>query len=477
MTHDLVASRAGGSSRGRLWQAVAIAAAVVLLAVLRMRHPWTFLANDKRNQYLPVLQDIGRRLREGDFPVVDPDLGPGGNYALDVQYGLYDPLHLAIGYGLSFMSDPYLAGWLMSVPFVVILAWGTTALLQRLGCPGVWSAAAGLGAATSGYLLSQLATYWWPGLIGAAFLPWVWWAWAGEVRARRLVAVAAFSYLVVASGWPSAWLAYAMLSAGLLVEAAWRLGRPRWASWWPFVARVLAAGAGVLVGAVHVMALLHASEWTRREQGIENTYYQIPNWADVLSFAVPYLHGEIPAHEGAPTVESPLFFFGWFLLGLAWVTTWDRAVWSRRGVVTAAVATAAALLATQLPSDLGPIRVPSRQLAAVQFFSLVFLVLAWRASPAALTSRRVAGVLATYAAMAVVAWSRTPTDVEVAVGIVAGLVALGVLTALWWRWGTTVAGAWALVGTLLLTVLSVGPRSTRTRPRGSPSVSCTGPPR
>ena len=467
----VAATPAGGGTRRWLWQGVAVAGLVVLLAVLRAMRPGIWLLNDKRNQYLPVLQDIGRRLRAGDFPVIDPELGTGGNYALDVQYGLYDPLHLAVGYGLSFVDDLHLAGWLMSVPFLALLAWGTTALLQRLEVPGLWSAVAGVGAGTSGYLLFHLATFWWPGVVGTAFLPWFWWAWLGEPRLRRLLLIAASSYLVVASGWPPAWLAYAMLSAGLLVEAMCRHGRPRWSTWSPFVARALAAGAGVAVGATNVVTLARASEWTVREQGIENTYYNTVNWADVFSFALPYLHGDLTSHGGAPTTETPFFFFGWFLLGLAWLTCWDRTVLRHPGVVTAAVATALALLGTQLPSDLGPIRVPSRQLAGLQLFGLVLLVLAWRASPARPTRARVAGALLTYAAMALVAWSRTPTEGEVVVGVVAGLVAVGGLVALWSRFGATAAAAWALVGTMVLTALALRLEYPDEEPRVMPQVT------
>ena len=95
-----------GSARGAaegwatrlLWQAVAIAGTAALLVFLRLTRGALYLANDKRNQYVPVLQDMGRRLRAGDFPAVDPNLGSGGNFSLDIQYGLFDPLHLGGGH-------------------------------------------------------------------------------------------------------------------------------------------------------------------------------------------------------------------------------------------------------------------------------------------------------------------------------------------------------------------------------------------
>ena len=434
-----------------LWQGLSVAGTAALMLVLRVTHGGLYLTNDKRNQYVPVLSDIGRRLRAGDFPAIDPNLGSGGNYALDTQYGVFDPLHLGLAFLVSLVHDPFWVGWLLAVPFLLSIAWGTTALLQRLGQSGVWAAAAGVAAATSGWVFFQLATFWWPGVVGAAFLPWVWWAWVGEARVRRLVALALFTYLVVASGWPSAWMAYGMLSAGLLVEAVISGRRQRTFDWAAFGARVLAAGGGVVVGAVNVVAIMRASHWTTRDLGVQNTYQHVVNWADAASFAVPYLHGDLASHGSSPTFDLPIFFFGWFLLTLLWATSWRAVIWEQRGAITAGIALGLAMLSIELPSDLGPIRLPSRQLAAVQFFAVVFVVLAWRKSPARLTSRRVVGILCTYAAMVFIAWSRTPQDAHVAVGAAAGLVAIGILLLAWHVRGLAWAGAWALLATLGLT--------------------------
>ena len=438
------------------WQCLTMIVVLALMALLRWTHPSAYLAGDKLNQYVPVLQDIGRRLRAGDFPVMDPDLGTGGNYALDTQYGVYDPAHLGIAYVLSWVDDRYLAGWLLAAPFLVILAWGTCALAQRLGVIGVWSAAAGVTAATSGYVFFQLAPVWWPGLVGAAFLPWVWWSWVGVGRARQMVAIALFSYLVVASGWPAAWLAYAALSAGLLVEATSKArdqavgvrGRA-------FLARVLAAAAGVAAGAVHVVPILRASDWTSRESGISNEFTHTPNLADVFSFAVPYLHGDITQYHDAPTVELPIFFVSSFLLLLAWGTAWSGAVWKQPGTVTAGVALVLALLFTQLPSELGPIRVHVRELAAVQFFAVVLVMVAWSRHRTRLTRQRSVGALTTYLAMSVVAWSRTPQDEKVLVGVALGLIALLTVLLVVHRAGLAWAGAAAVLSTCLLPVAAM----------------------
>src|SRR5580765_2231555 len=85
--------------------AASAASTALLMVIMYWRDVNFFLVQDKANQYLPVARDIGRRLRSGEWlPVIDPNLGPSVNYSLDIQYGLFDPVHLAVAAGLSRMS-------------------------------------------------------------------------------------------------------------------------------------------------------------------------------------------------------------------------------------------------------------------------------------------------------------------------------------------------------------------------------------
>jgi hypothetical protein len=424
------------------------------MAALYLIEPRHWYVNDKRNQYVPVLQDIGRRLRSGDFPVLDPDLGPSGNYALDSQYAIFDPLHLSTAWGLSYVGDLRLAGFLLALVYLVVLAWGVTALLQRLGVDGVLASVGGLAGATSGFVFFYLGMIWWPGLTGLAFLPWMWWAWLGTRPLARVLAVALFSYLVIASGWPSTWLAYVAMTAGLAIEAWARRDREAGVRAWlmPLASGAAAAAAGLVVAAVHLVALLRAADWTNRSQEVGNDFFQIVNLADVLAFAAPYLQPDLVTFGGGSTAR-PIFFFGWFLLAFAWMTLWRRDLVRQRGVVTAAVAVLILLLLTQAPSDMGPVRSQFRQLAGLQLFAVMLGTIAFAASGAALTRVRVLGVAASMAAVAFLAWARSPQEAEVWAVAASAVAILGVVLAAR-RWGTSGAGATALVASLPLVVLA-----------------------
>jgi hypothetical protein len=437
------------------WQLAAVSTTALILTVLYVVRPGLWYVDDKRNQYLPVLRDIGRRLRAGDFPAVDPDLGPGGNFTLDTQYGLYDPLHLATGYLVSFVDDLPLAAFLIGAGYLLVMAWGTCALLQRLEVGGPLAVVGAVAAATSGWVLFKLAANWWPGVVGMAFLPWLWWAWAGRLAGRRLVLLAVFTYLVVASGWPATWLVLMALALGLLVEAV--VGRPgggRVLVWLgPLAARAAAMAAGAVVGlAVHVLPIMRAVDYTDRSQGLANDNRHIVNLADVLAFSAPFLRGDIRGYFDITTVQLPIFFCGWFLLAMAWLTRWDAGTIRRRGLPTALTGVLVMLLLTQAPSEMGPIRAHFRQLAGVHFFAVVLGVVAFARSGPVWTRGRVWGIAFSVVATAFLAWARTPTLSEPLTGMALVAIAMVAVLATLRLLGVHPAGLVALLGTVGLLV-------------------------
>ena len=147
---DELSTGAGGC----YWEAVAGISVASVVVFVGITSPRFFFAGDKQNQYLPVARDIGRRLRAGEWlPVIDPDLGRGGNYALDLQYGLFEPSHWLADVALSLVPDQVLAALLWAAAYLLLLALGVCAVLLRLGARGSWAAATAVGVAFSGYLM------------------------------------------------------------------------------------------------------------------------------------------------------------------------------------------------------------------------------------------------------------------------------------------------------------------------------------
>lgn len=443
------------------WQAVSVGATGALLLAVRVMEPLFWYQKDKRNQYLPVAMDIGRRLRHGEFPAIDPDLGTSGNFSLDLQYGLYEPSHWLVDIALSHLDDLALAGFLWTALYLIIIAWGGTALTLRLGVAGAWAAAAGIAIATSGYLFFWLSPNWVPGMTSMAWIPWLWWAWAGSPGVRRCGAIAVLSYLVVAGGWPATWFVFAALALGFTVESVASRVRGSSSRDWavPLGIRVLATVAGMLPAVLTVLPLAHASAYTIRTDKISNRNFLVANLADMVSFASPGLHGDLLTFQDQTTVTIPIFFVAWFALPVLWLVPWSSSLLRTRGVLTGAVACGLMLVATQAPSTLGPLRDPIRSLAGAQLFFVVTVAALACAGPLVVNRARVGGVVVSLLLMATLTWERDPSAASAASGVLAmtGVaLAVMVLMVAVARGRLTLAGVVAAVGSLVLSALAFG---------------------
>lgn len=445
------------------WQALAAASTALLLLILQRFDSGFWMNLDERLQYAPVYMDIGRRLRAGEWlPIIDPDLGVSGNYSLDIQYGLFEPTHWVVAIVLSNFQSFALAGFVWALVYLMIFALGTACLTLRLGVAGLWAAAAGLAAATSGYLFFRLATPWIPGVMSIAWVPWFWWAWVGlgkRLAIRQCIAIAIFSYLVIASGWPSTWMIFGALVVGLCIEAALvREAGSRAVDWLvPLGLRGAATLAGAVSAALTVLPLAAAAQYTNRQLGLDNVNVEVPNVADILGFSSPQLHGDLLTTLHNSTYDKPIYFAVWFGVVILWLVPWRIATLRSRGVVTAMVGCAVMLLLTQAPSTFGPIRDQIRQLAGVQFFFAVLVCVLACAAPLVVSRGRLVGIAASLVAVAWLTFARDPGSAATAVAAVVGV---GLLAALMvWALtarGLKLAAVVALIGTAASTGLAFG---------------------
>lgn len=454
----------GAIDSGHRWTAVSLLGLVSAVGLVLLIETRFFFSGDKQSMFLPVTRDIGRRLLHGEFPGIDPDLGAAGNFALNLQYGLYDPFQLLVAVVLSRIDDVVLAATLWSVGLLAVLCAGVCALLLRLRVPGGWAAAGAVGVSLAGYTLYQLAPSWMAAMGSLVWVPWWWRSWYGRSR-WSLVGLAGFGYLLVAAGWPFTWLMATVIGVGLVVEEVVRrsggdAGAARRAWMAPLGSRVLASLGGALAGATVAVPTLMAFEYTVRTTAIADNGRWRPNLADLLSVASPTHSFYLTVPGIAPS--APMFFVAWFIAVLVWGVAWSRATWRVPGVLSAGVATVLAALMTQLPADLGPLRQGLRHLPAFQLCVVVLIIVAYAHSPARWNRPRIAGAVATALVTGFLAWSQNPTSSQVVVGaalvlgcVVAllGLLALGAAPG---RWGTTARAAslpavFALVSTVLLT--------------------------
>lgn len=434
------------------WQALCAGVTGSFLVFVKFMAPQFFWVGDRQNQYLPVMRDIGRRLRDGEWlPIIDPDLAVSGNYAIDVQYGVFDPTRWLVALGTTLEPDASAAAWWTSSAYLLLLAAGACALALRVGAPGTWSVACGFAAATSGFTFLWMSSSWIPGLIALTWMVWWWWALsAPRLSAGSLLGVGCFTFLTITGGWPAVWVLALVLALGFAIESWVR--RDRAASpadfWVPLMCWVLASAAGAIAAAVAVLPYLKAADFTNRDDEIANTGFMVPNLADLLALTSPSLSGQVDTF-GREFMNVPVFFAVWFVPVVAWFVPWSRSLLRRPGFVAAVTLAVVSLLLTQAPSDLGPLRWPIRflpgfHLGLAVIGAVLLAVASWR-----VTSHRCLGAAGTVGFGVYLTWAREPGDDAWLVGAVA-VVACALSLVILLRWMPMMAGIGALVGAVLL---------------------------
>ena len=186
---------------GLIMLAGAVAAVAILLAI----NPAFFFYDDMQHQHLPVMMEIGQRLRAGDFPAITSLSAFGGNLLGEYQYGLCNPVSLLIYLALPSFSNLAAAAAFLAISHYLILAAGVFVLVLELGGRPFAAALAAVMMATNPFLAHWFASAWLPGLIATAWFPWTIAAvHRSSTDARVIPFGAAAVYLLNASGWPHA---------------------------------------------------------------------------------------------------------------------------------------------------------------------------------------------------------------------------------------------------------------------------------
>ena len=349
-------------NRGR-WFAGYVAAQLGFLALLRVMAPRFFWVDDEQAQFVPTFHWFGRHLSGIRPPLMAPGLGASGNFVADPQYGVYDPAHWLISWGISRFDRLNLATWLLCGLAVMILGLGVWAVLSTYRCPPPLAAAVCLGVASTGFFL-WFGSSWWPLIWSTAWLPWLWYGLASKGRAG-VVVTGVSAYMIIVAGYP-----YNYVFAGVIVIA--QLTERGLSRGWPglrardITMRLLAGVGGVLAGAPTLLSALQMLPFSSRNFGstaLGNSGTFIVNLADVLIGGSTLTPGVSQYWDGT-LVLAPVAATAAFALPAIALISWGR-VWRRPGIITAGLLLAVATVATQSPTSVGPLRYPFRYLTVV----------------------------------------------------------------------------------------------------------------
>nr|WP_314140975.1 hypothetical protein [uncultured Rhodococcus sp.] len=349
------------------------AAVVVIIgfaAILTVDSRW-FYVNDTESGAIGNWLQLGRMMRAGDwFPTLVVDQWMAGNYPVEGQGGIFNPVQMLINYASPSVDNLNLLAISVKLGFSLVLAIGVYRVAVAYGSRYAWAAVAGASAPFVGFTLFFEQPAWITSLMGAA---WVMHAWASGVRYARgssgPIPVFVFLYLAISIGY-----VHAALMAGVIV-ACIAVGEYIEKRHWGSVFRVLAVGsaAGACGAITFLPGLLTASVTYRSgSEGVTNDNFLTAPWSETLTSIIPSSISSIEGYSGETTF-APITYIGWFALPILAFVSWRAVPGALRRLSTPILLLMVLLLFTAGPSDIGPLRYPARLLPFVALTSLILV--------------------------------------------------------------------------------------------------------
>lgn len=399
----------------------------VLAAIPVWRNHLFYFWDDSGAEFLPQWYSIGEALRQGQWPILWPDMWMGGNLPAEGLYGIWNPVVLGNAVLITFFPDLAVAAVVVKAEVMAVLAVGVYLLARGYGAARRAAVVVAVAMPFAGFTLWHDASAWAAGLMSYAFTPYFWWAARLHLRGRlNPVVPFIFGYLLITVGNPAGVVIFLVVGAALGLE---RLLERDWKALARLTVVGVAVGLVAFVVFVPIRATVNAVSW--RSTSTSNDGALVPRLGDFLNLSSPTYLPSFP--HWLTAMSTPMTYLAWFMIPLAPWLSWSALRRLRGGSAGPVVVGFGAMMLALLPASLWLFRYPIRfvdhlYLAAGVCFAVVLSSGLrgdrWR--------RRAAGTAAVVAVQAYLAWAVRPELIKqhlAAALVVAALVAGAVLAA------------------------------------------------
>ena len=384
------------------WLAATVAAAFLGSLIPLISNNRFYYYDDTQAGAFGIWFEIGTKLSAGEWPLFSDSAWGAGNYAAEGQWGIWNPLILAIGAVASRSANIVVFSTVLKISFLCLLAAGTFLLARNYRASLEWSAVAGVAVTLTGFTVYIDAASWVTGLMVFSLLPLSWYGLRRMAFENRnpLLALAS-AYVLITIGYVHGTILLVIVFVGLLVEAGLHGSRKG-------AVRLLLAGAvcGLVALAVYLPGVLTAPV-TARSGVIENNGFLTPDLTGLVTAWVP---GSLPQVTGwwGGFATVPLLYVAWFLPLFA-IVDYSRVKSAGRELSALGIVGVLALALTLAPSDLGPLRFPVRIMPYVSLTVLLALsVMVSRFRVPVLSRGRIIVTAAVVLSGLYLAWSQYP---------------------------------------------------------------------
>lgn len=340
-----------------LYTSLGVIAGYIAVLLANSRH---FYTDDTESQYVPLWQMLGRRLRDGDLPVLVPEHWMAGNYAIE-EAGLLNPPQLLIDLIAPSVDNLVLYATVVKLIFAVIAGLGVYRVCLVYGSRVQWAALAGVSFPFTGWLLFFDEASWMTAFTGTA---WAVHAWASAVKYARgnsgPVPTFVFLYLAI-----SVQYIFPAVEAGLMIGAV-IVGELVYQKAWrgPLRLTVVSSLAALAGLATYLPSMYSAKVTWRGTAQINNDQFLTVPWSESLNGSLP---STLPAFTSwwGYVQPMPVVYIAWFLIPALAFVDWGRARQAWREFTAIGLFALAAVMWTAGPGTIGPLRWPARVLPMV----------------------------------------------------------------------------------------------------------------
>ena len=96
-------------------------------------NPRFYFIDDKVSEAIPKFYDMGRILRQGEFPSLTTHIVNGSAYALEYQYGVFNPVQILTCYLLPSFTNHELGAWFLAAVYLMLTGAGGFILGKNMG--------------------------------------------------------------------------------------------------------------------------------------------------------------------------------------------------------------------------------------------------------------------------------------------------------------------------------------------------------
>lgn len=362
--------------------------------------------------------EIGTRILEGNWSLINPLVWQSGNYLAEGAWGIFSPVLWLVGLWSHWAGNALVFSTVVKVICLVAGSLGTYLLARTFQVTRAWSAAVAAAVPFAGVTFYLDATTWVNGL-----LAWSMWALAFGLTRRAVFWAKSPTLAILACigtvgiGYVHATIFLAIALLATIIEA--------------FVARhrasiirafLIAFGAGFFAIVVHLPGLLTASTSGRR-QDIVNTGLLTVDLSGLVASATAVGIPQVGMY-GAYFPSAPLVYTSWMLPLFAFIA-WRRLMPLLATRLSVVMLLGVALLGVLLPSDVGPLRIPVRMMPYFTVALLLILAIGMSLARVETISRRRFLAAAGYTVFAgVLTVYQGPQHAKVIMAAVIGVVAV-----------------------------------------------------